>query len=57
MLILVWVVLARKYSGKGSAHQRSVELIAEQNALLGKQLAAIESIATAASKSSKAGEV
>jgi len=44
LLILVWVVLARKYSGKGSPQQRLVELMVEQNALLARQASAIESI-------------
>jgi hypothetical protein len=48
LLIVVWIYMARKYSGKGSVQDRTLDLIAEQNAILSKQLAAIESIAAAA---------
>jgi len=50
VLILVWVYLARKFNGKGSLQNRTVDLIAEQNAILTKQLAAIETIAQAAQR-------
>lgn len=48
LLIVVWIYMARKYSGKGSAQDRTIDLIAEQNVILSKQLAAIEAIAAAA---------
>jgi ATP-dependent Zn protease len=56
-LILVWVVLARKYSGKGSNQEKMLAAIGEQNALLEKQIAAIETIASAASAQKRGGEV
>jgi ATP-dependent Zn protease len=48
LLVLVWIFLARKYNGKGSVQHRMLGAIGEQNTLLAKQLAAIESIASAA---------
>ena len=45
LLIVVWIFLARKYSGKGSPQQRLVELMVEQNALLARQASAIETFA------------
>jgi len=55
LLILVWVVLARKYSGRGSTQDKMLLAVNEQNALLARQLTAIESIAQAA-KSPPQGE-
>jgi ATP-dependent Zn protease len=55
LLILVWVVLARKYSGRGSTQDKMLLAVNEQNALLARQLSAIESIAQAA-KSAPRGE-
>lgn len=46
LLIAVWVLLVRKYSGKGSTQDKMLEVIGEQNFLLSKQTAAIESIAS-----------
>ena len=48
LLILVWVFLARRYSGKGSTQDKMLAAVNDQNALLARQLAAIESIAAAA---------
>lgn len=56
LLILVWVVLARKYSGKGSNQEKMLAAISEQNALLAKQIAAIEAIASAASAQKRSGD-
>lgn len=48
LLIAVWIFLARKYSGKGSTQDKMLAAINEQNALLAKQVSAIEIIAAAA---------
>jgi hypothetical protein len=56
LLIAVWIFWARKYSGKGSPQHRSLDLIAEQNVMLAKQLTAIESIALSARASQPRGE-
>lgn len=48
LLVLVWIVLARKYSGKGSPQQRLVQLMEEQNVLFSKQVAALEALQQAA---------
>lgn len=48
LLIAVWLLLARKYSGKGSTQNKLLAAIVEQNSLLTKQIAAIENIAMAA---------
>lgn len=49
LIIVVWIVLARKYSGKGSNQDKMLSAINEQNMLLSRQSAAIESIAAALS--------
>jgi ATP-dependent Zn protease len=56
LVILVWIVLARKYAGKGSTQHRMLDAISEQNALLTRQLVAIESIASAAQDVKGKGE-
>jgi ATP-dependent Zn protease len=48
LLIVVWVVLARKYSGRGSTQDKMLLAVNEQNTLLARQLSAIEAIAQAA---------
>ena len=53
LLIGVWVLFMKKVSGEKSPQSKSVDLIAEQNALLTKQLSAIENIAAAANKFNK----
>jgi ATP-dependent Zn protease len=50
LLIAVWIFLARKYSGKGSTQEKMLVAIGEQNALLAKQISAIEVIASAATR-------
>jgi ATP-dependent Zn protease len=54
LLVLVWVFLARKYSGKGSNQDKMLTAINEQNALLTRQSAAVEAIASALSSTKKA---
>ena len=54
LLILVWVLLARKYSGKGSNQDKMLNAINEQNALLTRQSAAVEAIAAALNSNRKA---
>lgn len=54
LLVLVWVFLARKYSGKGSNQDKMLTAINEQNALLTRQSAAVEAIAAALSSAKKA---
>lgn len=49
LLVLVWIFMARKYSGKGSNQDKMLIAINEQNALLTRQSAAIETIANALS--------
>ena len=49
LLILAWIFLARKYSGKGSNQAKMLTVIGEQNALLTKQISALETIASAVS--------
>jgi ATP-dependent Zn protease len=56
-LILVWVLLARRYSGKGSNQEKMLKAIGEQNALLTKQIAALETIASVVSAQKKDGDV
>ncbi len=48
LLIVVWLLLARKYNGRGSTNDKMLVAANEQNALLSRQLTAIESIAAAA---------
>jgi ATP-dependent Zn protease len=57
LLIGVWVLLARRYSGKGSAQEKMAVAIGEQNALLAKQLAAIETIAAATAAARPAADM
>lgn len=56
LLIAVWVLLARKFSGKGSTQDKMLTAIGEQNALLARQIAAIEAIASAAAAKKAANE-
>lgn len=53
LLIGVWMLFMKKYNGKNSVQNKTLDLIAEQNALFAKQLNAIENIATAANKLNK----
>lgn len=53
LLIGVWMLFMKKYNGKNSAQNRTLDLIAEQNLLFTKQLSAIENIADAANKLNK----
>jgi ATP-dependent Zn protease len=57
LLILVWVLLARRYSGKGSNQEKMLKAIGEQNALLTKQIAALETIASVVSTQKRGGDV
>jgi len=50
LIILVWIVMAKKFSGKGSNQAKMLAALSEQNSLLEKQVAAIESIASASNK-------
>jgi hypothetical protein len=54
LLLLVWVFLARKYSGKGSTQDKMLKALVEQNALLTQQVAAIGAISTALGASKQA---
>ena len=56
LLIAVWILLARKYSGKGSTQAKMLVAVGEQNALIAKQIAAIEAIAFAANSRKAAGD-
>jgi ATP-dependent Zn protease len=56
LLIAVWILLARKYNGKGSTQAKMLAAINEQNSLLTKQISAIEAIASAASSRKAAGD-
>jgi ATP-dependent Zn protease len=56
LLILVWIILARKYGGKGSNQEKMLATFIEQNALLAKQISAIETIASAASAQKRSGD-
>ncbi len=53
LVVLVWLYLIRKQTGKNSPQNRALNLIAEQNIILTKQLAAIETIAAAAQHTAK----
>lgn len=53
LLILVWIVLARRFNGKGSNQHKMLLAVNEQNALLTRQSAAIESIAASLSAGNK----
>lgn len=46
LLIVVWLLFARKVSGKGSYQARLLSAMNEQNALLGRQVSALEVIAS-----------
>lgn len=52
LLVVVWIFLARKYGGKGSTQEKMLAAIGEQNALLAKQISAIEVIASVATRKS-----
>lgn len=56
LLIVVWVFLARKYSGKGSVQDKMLVALGEQNSLIARQISAIESIATAANAKKSASD-
>lgn len=53
LLILVWIFFVRKFNGKGSCHDKLLNAMNEQNALLMRQSAAVESIATALNSNNK----
>lgn len=48
LLIAVWILLARRYNGKGSTQDKLLDAMGEQNALLARQAAAIERMAASA---------
>lgn len=56
LLIAVWLFMMRRYSGKGSTQDKMLAAIGEQNTLLARQIAAIESIAAAASTRKPTGD-
>ena len=47
LLIAVWIYFIRRYSGKSSPQNRSLDLIDQQNEMIQKQGEAIERIANA----------
>lgn len=49
LLIIVWVLIARKGMGRGSAQNQMVELVKAQNQMFSRQLEALERIAEAMS--------
>ncbi len=54
LLIVVWLLLARKASSKGSFQERMLAGMQEQNALLGRQVSALEAIASKSGTADKA---
>jgi ATP-dependent Zn protease len=56
LLVLVWIFLARKHSGKGSHQDKMLSAVVEQNALLTRQSAAIETMAAVLSSRKTPGE-
>jgi ATP-dependent Zn protease len=56
LLVLVWIYLTRKQSGKGSYQDKLLNAMNEQTALLTRQSAAVEAIAAALSSSNRKPE-
>ncbi|RTL00095.1 MAG: hypothetical protein EKK65_08540 [Lysobacterales bacterium] len=54
LFILIWLLLVRKASGKGSFQERMLAGMQEQNALLGRQVSALEAIASKSGTADKA---
>lgn len=57
IFILVWILMARKYSGKDSNPAKMLIAIYEQNVLLEKQVTALEAIASALNKQKEGGDI